>query len=94
MKWLRHPITITEHAVFQFAVAAHLHLRPPPRFATATARSAWSTIAAFFTIDSNLDANGNVMGNADTSLRSAPGYDNVTGVGAPNIPALIRALER
>jgi hypothetical protein len=65
VKWLRHPIRITEHAVFQFAVAAHLHLPPPPRSATATARSASSTIAAFFTIDSNLDTNGNVMGNAD-----------------------------
>jgi predicted glycosyltransferase len=29
---------------------------------------------------------------ADTSLRTTAGYDNVTGVGTPNVPALIDAL--
>jgi subtilase family serine protease len=48
----------------------------------------------FLTIDSYPDSNGNVIENVDSSLRSAPGYDNVTGLGAPNVPALIGALER
>jgi subtilase family serine protease len=49
---------------------------------------------AFVTIQSYENSNGNIIENVDTSLRSAPGYDNVTGLGAPNIPELIRALER
>jgi tripeptidyl-peptidase-1 len=52
----------------------------------------FNNIAGFFTVDSNLDADGNVVENADSSLRSAPGYDVVTGLGAPNVPALIEAL--
>jgi hypothetical protein len=28
----------------------------------------------------------------DTSLRTTAGYDNVTGVGTPNVPAFIEAL--
>jgi subtilase family serine protease len=52
----------------------------------------YNNIAGFFTVDSNLNANGNVVENADSSLRSTPGYDVVTGLGAPNVPALIRAL--
>jgi len=50
--------------------------------------------AAFITVDSYADSNGKVIENVDTSLRSVPGYDNVTGLGAPNIPALIKALEQ
>jgi hypothetical protein len=50
--------------------------------------------AAFITVDSYADSNGNVIENVDTSLRSEPGYDNVTGLGAPNIPELIKALAR
>jgi subtilase family serine protease len=46
----------------------------------------------FGAIDSSLDSNGNVIENVDTSLQSAPGYDDVTGLGVPNVPALIRAL--
>jgi subtilase family serine protease len=49
---------------------------------------------AFVTIQSYENSNGNIIENVATSLRSARGYDNVTGLGAPNIPALIRALER
>jgi subtilase family serine protease len=52
----------------------------------------FNNLAGFFSIDSNLDADGNVVENADSSLRSAPGYDVVTGLGAPNVPALIEAL--
>jgi hypothetical protein len=29
---------------------------------------------------------------ADTSLRTTRGYDNVTGLGTPNVPALIDAF--
>ncbi len=46
----------------------------------------------FAGIDSNLDRNGNVIENVDSSLHSAKGYDDVTGLGAPNVPALIWAL--
>jgi subtilase family serine protease len=49
--------------------------------------------AAFLTVDSYVDSNGKVIENVDTSLRSVPGYDNVTGLGAPNVPELVRALE-
>lgn len=52
----------------------------------------FNQFAVFQTFDSYSDSNGNVIENVDSSLRSAPGYDNVTGLGAPNIPALIEAL--
>jgi subtilase family serine protease len=48
--------------------------------------------AAFFPVDSYADSNGNVIENADTSLRSVAGYDNVTGLGTPNVAPLIEAL--
>jgi len=48
--------------------------------------------ALFVAIDSYEDSNGKVIENVDTSLRSAPGYDNVTGLGAPNAPEMIEAL--
>jgi hypothetical protein len=48
----------------------------------------------FGTVDSTLDSNGNVVENVDSSLRSRPGYDSATGLGAPNVPSLIRALSR
>jgi hypothetical protein len=51
-----------------------------------------NNFVAFLTIDSTLDANNNVIFNVDSSLHSEPGYDDVTGLGAPNVPALIRAL--
>jgi hypothetical protein len=34
-----------------------------------------------------------VIEGADTSYRTTRGYDNVTGLGTPNVPALIRAFE-
>ncbi len=49
-------------------------------------------LAAFVTVDSYAESNGKVIENVDTSLRSQPGYDNVTGLGAPNVPTLITAL--
>jgi subtilase family serine protease len=35
-----------------------------------------------------------VIEGADTSYRTTRGYDEVTGLGTPNVPALIRAFER
>jgi subtilase family serine protease len=35
---------------------------------------------------------GAVIEGADTSLRTTPGWDNVTGLGVPNVPALIADL--
>jgi len=43
----------------------------------------YNDIAGFVTVDSYPDNNGNVIENVDSSLRSAPGYDNVTGRGSP-----------
>jgi subtilase family serine protease len=52
----------------------------------------YSQFVVFETVDSYPDSNGSVIENVDSSLRSALGYDNVTGLGAPNIPVLIEAL--
>lgn len=49
-------------------------------------------IGEFLTIDSYLDSSGQVIENADSSLRSVRGYDNVTGLGVPNVPEFIKAL--
>jgi subtilase family serine protease len=46
----------------------------------------------FATLDSYPTSNGNIVENVDSSLRSAPGYDNVTGLGVPWVPALLQAL--
>ena len=46
------------------------------------------------TIDSTIDSNGNIVENVDSSLKSAPGYDPVTGLGVPNAPAFINALSQ
>jgi hypothetical protein len=40
------------------------------------------------TINSTLDG-GTLIEGADTSLQTTPGYDNVTGLGTPWVPALI-----
>jgi len=37
-------------------------------------------------------ANGSVIEGADTSLRTTTGYDNVTGLGTPMVPDLVKAL--
>ncbi len=44
------------------------------------------------TINSAPDANNNVIEGVDSSLMTTPGYDNVTGLGVPNIPAFVQAL--
>jgi subtilase family serine protease len=46
----------------------------------------------FATLDSSPTKNGNIVENVDSSLRSVPGYDNVTGLGAPWVPALLQSL--
>jgi subtilase family serine protease len=46
----------------------------------------------FATLDSDPTSDGNIVENVDSSLHSAPGYDNVTGLGAPWVPALLQAL--
>ena len=46
----------------------------------------------FETLDSYPDSNGNIVENVDSSLRSVPGYDNVTGLGVPYVPVLLEAL--
>src|SRR5262249_51446884 len=46
----------------------------------------------FVAIDSNLSSSGEVVEGLDSSLLSRPGYDSATGLGAPNVPPLIRAL--
>jgi subtilase family serine protease len=35
---------------------------------------------------------GDVIEGADTSLRTTDGYDNVTGLGTPKVPDLVKAL--
>jgi len=46
-----------------------------------------------FTINSApLGTTGPVMEGVDTSLRVTKGYDNVTGLGVPNVPAFVDAL--
>ncbi|HMC72211.1 MAG TPA: hypothetical protein VKJ07_23840, partial [Mycobacteriales bacterium] len=48
--------------------------------------------ARFVTLNSTADAAGNVTEGADTTLLTTKGYDDVTGLGAPDVPALIAAL--
>jgi subtilase family serine protease len=46
-----------------------------------------------FTINSlPTGTTGPVVEGADSSLRTTPGYDNVTGLGTPNVPAFIEAF--
>jgi len=44
------------------------------------------------TIDSTIDSTGKIVENVDSSLRSRTGYDDVTGLGVPNVPAFIHDL--
>jgi subtilase family serine protease len=97
----RFPVGFVNPALYQLPVGQHWHDDAPiidvnaPRHPTGglIGLADFSDFAGFAAIDSNLDANGNVIENADTSLLSAPGYDPVTGLGVPNVPALIRALD-
>jgi hypothetical protein len=97
----RFPVGFVNPALYQLPVGQHWHDDAPiidvnaPRHPTGglIGLADFSDFAGFAAIDSNLDANGNVIENADTSLLSAPGYDPVTGLGVLNVPALIRALD-
>ncbi len=52
-------------------------------------------ITRFRTINSAVtDATSPVIEGADSSLRTTRGYDNVTGLGTPNVPALVPALTK
>lgn len=44
------------------------------------------------TINSVPDSNNNVIEGVDSSLTTTPGYDNITGLGVPNIPVFVQAL--
>jgi subtilase family serine protease len=46
----------------------------------------------FGTVDSYPGPSGHIIENVDSSLRSVPGYDNVTGLGVPYVPAFVEAL--
>jgi len=49
--------------------------------------------ALLFTINSTATGTtGPVIEGADSSLRTTRGYDNVTGLGTPNVPAFIGAF--
>ena len=58
------------------------------------AYAGYNNFAGGGTIDSTIDANGNIVENVDSSLKSAPGYDPVTGLGVPNVPAFMNALSQ
>ena len=46
----------------------------------------------FGTVDSYPGPSGHIIENVDSSLRSVPGYDDVTGLGVPYVPAFVKAL--
>lgn len=47
----------------------------------------------FISINSQpVGTSGPVIEGADSSLRTTPGWDNVTGLGTPNVPAFVAAL--
>jgi hypothetical protein len=52
------------------------------------------TTVRVVTMNSTLAANDptKVVEGANTSLRTTAGYDNVTGLGTPNVPVLIEAF--
>jgi subtilase family serine protease len=43
-------------------------------------------------VNSVPDENFNIIQGVDSSLRTGGGYDNVTGLGVPNIPSFVQAL--
>lgn len=67
----------------------------PPSSPTAVLRNAGATgtTTTLRTINSTVDANGNVIEGADSSLRTTPNYDDVTGLGAPWAPAFVQSLQ-
>ena len=57
-------------------------------------RTAWrSTVSALGTL-AGVNASHPVLEGADTSYRTTRGYDEVTGLGTPNVPAFIEAFKR
>ncbi|MDQ1664931.1 MAG: hypothetical protein QOH75_962, partial [Actinomycetota bacterium] len=48
--------------------------------------------ARFVTLNSTVNSAGTVTEGADTTLRTTQGYDDVTGLGTPDVPTLIAAL--
>lgn len=66
----------------------------PPKSPTAVLRgyTTNSHLLRVVTMNSTLDAKGNIIEGADTSYRTTPGYDDVTGLGTPWVPSLIEAL--
>ena len=44
------------------------------------------------TVNSVPDLNNNIIQGVDSSLLATSGYDNVTGLGVPNVPAFVQAL--
>jgi hypothetical protein len=43
-------------------------------------------------VNSIPDQNFNIIQGVDSSLSTAGGYDNVTGLGVPNVPSFVQAL--
>lgn len=69
----------------------------PPSSALAKLRNGGATggITTLRTINSvPASATGEVIEKADSSLRTTPGWDDVTGLGAPYAPALVTALSK
>jgi hypothetical protein len=67
---------------------------PSKPTSTLYAQLGFDNFVLFATIDSYVDSKGKIIENVDTSLRSEPGYDNVTGLGVPNVPELIESLAK
>jgi subtilase family serine protease len=65
---------------------------PSKPTSTLYAQLGFDNFVLFAAIDSYVDSKGKIIENVDTSLRSEPGYDNVTGLGVPNVPELIESL--
>jgi subtilase family serine protease len=66
---------------------------PSPMGFVRTRQTPAGLSARFITINSTVTSTTSpVIEGADTSLRTRPGYDDVTGLGTPRLHALIRAL--
>ena len=66
----------------------------PPASPTAVLRGYVSNLHELrvVTMNSTLDSKGNIVEGQDTSYLTTLGYDEVTGLGTPWIPAFIEAL--
>jgi subtilase family serine protease len=82
-------------ALYGSARSALTDILPPPSpLGFVRTRQTPSGLSArFITINSTVTSTTSpVIEGADTSLRTRPGYDDVTGLGAPRVHALIKAL--